>query len=78
MPQDSSSKREQHEQVDEGVEPSPGGSQPRTAFDEVLHEVEEAGTRVGENGERREKDGESADAMTPNKEAQENDERGGA
>lgn len=78
MQQGSSSKHEQQpEHIEDGAEPSPDEEPPRTALSEILQEVEEAGTRVENNGARRGKDGESGDAMTPNEEAQENDERGG-
>ncbi|MEH0424337.1 hypothetical protein [Streptomyces sp. B21-083] len=39
---------------------------PETAAVEVLREVEDAGTRVVDRGERRGKDREAADALTPN------------
>ncbi|MFE6400997.1 hypothetical protein [Streptomyces alboflavus] len=44
---------------------------PATAADEVLHEAEDAETSVVDNGERRGKDGEAADALSPNEDAQE-------
>jgi hypothetical protein len=43
---------------------------PETAADEVLREVEDAETRVVDNGERRDRDGEAADALSPNQDAQ--------
>ncbi|RII20574.1 hypothetical protein DSC45_05045 [Streptomyces sp. YIM 130001] len=44
---------------------------PSTAADEILHEAEEAETRVLDGGERPGKDGEAADALTPDERAQE-------
>ena len=43
---------------------------PATAADEVLHEAAEAETSVVDDGERRGKDREAADALTPNEDAQ--------
>ncbi|MFI8868874.1 hypothetical protein ACIGNW_18390 [Streptomyces sp. NPDC053707] len=70
MQQNSSSNRAQ--------EPEHVEEHPRTALGEVLHEVEEAGNRVVDDGARCGEDGESGDAMTPNEEEQEHDEQGGA
>jgi hypothetical protein len=42
---------------------------PDTALDEVLHEAEEAQTRVTDSEKRRR--GEAGDAITPNEQAQE-------
>ncbi|MFH9468936.1 hypothetical protein ACH4LT_16885 [Streptomyces clavifer] len=79
MQQNPSSKRErQSENIKADAEPSRDEAHPRTAFGEFLHEVEEAGTRVDGAGARRGEDGESGGAMTPNEEAQEHDEPGGA
>ncbi|MFF5159418.1 hypothetical protein ACFY3N_24920 [Streptomyces sp. NPDC000348] len=44
---------------------------PRTAAEEVLHEVEEAGRRTEHSAGRRHHRGEAAEAVTPNTEAQE-------
>ncbi|MFE6401023.1 hypothetical protein [Streptomyces alboflavus] len=44
---------------------------PRTAADEVLHEVEDAETRVTRRDRERDQDSEAGDALTPNEEAQE-------
>jgi hypothetical protein len=44
---------------------------PDTALDEVLHEAEEAETRVTDPGKRRRRRGEAGDAITPNERAQE-------
>ncbi|MDX3524758.1 hypothetical protein [Streptomyces scabiei] len=44
---------------------------PDTALDEVLHEAEEAATRVTEPEERRRRRGEAGDAITPAEQAQE-------
>ncbi|MFG2322772.1 hypothetical protein [Streptomyces sp. NPDC048568] len=41
-----------------------------TAADEILHEVEEAETSVVDDGPRRGRDGEAADALSPNEDAQ--------
>ncbi|WEH38340.1 hypothetical protein [Streptomyces sp. AM 2-1-1] len=46
---------------------------PRTASGEILLEAEEAETRVT-GGERSGRDGEAADALTPNEDAQEDSE----
>ncbi|MEU6990964.1 hypothetical protein ABZ953_09960 [Streptomyces sp. NPDC046465] len=52
-------------------QPAQDEEHPATAADEVLHEAEEAETSVVDDGERRGKDGEAADALTPNEDAQE-------
>ncbi|MEU0303108.1 hypothetical protein ABZ252_27185 [Streptomyces sp. NPDC006175] len=79
MPQGSPSKRDpQPEHPREDSESSSRDQRPGTALGEVLHEVEEAGTRVGDDDERRRKDGESGDAMTPNEKEQEHSEPDGA
>ncbi|MFD5036094.1 hypothetical protein ACFWMX_31540 [Streptomyces sp. NPDC058378] len=79
MQQNSSSNRAQEpEHVEADADPSLDEEHPRTALGEVLHEVEEAGNRVVDDGARRGEDGESGDAMTPNEEEQEHDEQGGA
>jgi len=44
---------------------------PATAAEEVLHEAREAETNVLDDGDRRAKDGEAADALTPDEDAQE-------
>ncbi|MFD5805765.1 hypothetical protein [Streptomyces sp. NPDC127020] len=44
---------------------------PATAADEILREAEDAETAVVDDAQRREKDGEAADALSPNEEAQE-------
>ncbi|MFE7760794.1 hypothetical protein [Streptomyces sp. NPDC057438] len=44
---------------------------PDTALDEVLHEAEEAASRVTESEERRRRRGEAGDAVTPDRRAQE-------
>jgi hypothetical protein len=44
---------------------------PQTAVQEVLREVEDAETRVEETEERRRRRGEAAEAITPNRRAQE-------
>lgn len=44
---------------------------PATAADELVHEAEDAETSVLDDGERRGKDGEAADALSPNEDAQE-------
>ncbi|GGV39090.1 hypothetical protein GCM10010293_43520 [Streptomyces griseoflavus] len=44
---------------------------PRTAAEEVLHEVEEAGRRTRDSGAARGEPGEAGDAVTPSTEAQE-------
>ncbi|MFC9056450.1 hypothetical protein ACFTXB_00155 [Streptomyces sp. NPDC057074] len=51
---------------------------PATAADEVLQEAEDAETNVVDDGERRGTDGEAADALSPNEEAQEGGRRRGA
>lgn len=57
--------------------PSHDEEHPETAADEVLHEAEEAETRIGDN-ERRGQDREAADALTPNEDAQEDVQKPGA
>ena len=52
-------------------QPTQHDETPATAADEVMHEAEEAETSVVDDGERRGKDGEAADALTPNEDAQE-------
>lgn len=76
MQQGSSSNMNSSLNIEDGTESSPDEELPRTALSEILQEVKGAGTRVENNGARRGKDGESGDAMIPNEEAQENDERG--
>lgn len=49
--------------------------QPRTAAGEVVHAVEEAETTTVDDGERRGKDREAADALTPNENAQDDVQR---
>ncbi|MEV5427825.1 hypothetical protein [Streptomyces sp. NPDC052701] len=44
---------------------------PRTAAEEVLHEVEETGKRVRDSDEQRSRRGEAGEAITPNRQAQE-------
>ena len=44
---------------------------PDTALDEVLHEAEQAETRVTDSEKRRRHRGEAGDAITPNEPAQE-------
>ncbi|UUU28888.1 hypothetical protein JIX56_02660 [Streptomyces sp. CA-210063] len=44
---------------------------PDTALDEVLHEAEQAETRVTDSEKRRRDRGEAGDAITPNEQAQE-------
>jgi hypothetical protein len=61
-------RKHQHQQDEE---------HPETAADEVLREVEDAETRVVDRGERRGKDSEAADALTPNEDAQQDVERHG-
>ncbi|GAA3113881.1 hypothetical protein ACFQ0X_42430 [Streptomyces rectiviolaceus] len=51
--------------------PSHGEEHAETAADEVFHEVEDAEIRLVDGGERPRKDGEAADALTPNEDAQE-------
>jgi hypothetical protein len=46
-------------------------AQPETAREQVLREVEDAETRVEETEERRRHRGEAAEAITPNRRAQE-------
>ncbi|MFE7843344.1 hypothetical protein ACFU53_47035 [Streptomyces sp. NPDC057474] len=48
---------------------------PDTALDEVLHEAEEAETRVTDSEKRRRRRGEAGDAITPNEQAQEESHR---
>ncbi|MFH9613517.1 hypothetical protein ACH4MM_07135 [Streptomyces pratensis] len=79
MQRDSSSKHDrQSEHIEADAERQRDEARPRTALGEVLHEVEEAGTRVDDDGAGRGEDSESGDAMTPNAKAQEHDEQGGA
>ncbi|WP_371525354.1 hypothetical protein OG302_03730 [Streptomyces sp. NBC_01283] len=52
-------------------QPSHDEEHPQTAADEILHEVEDAEARVGDDGRRRKHEGEAADALTPNEGAQE-------
>ncbi|MGW7081312.1 hypothetical protein [Streptomyces sp. NPDC054866] len=59
-------------------QPSHDEEHPETAAGEVLHEVEEAETHVGDDGDRRDQDGEAADALTPNEDAQEDVQQRGA
>ncbi|MGW6271217.1 hypothetical protein [Streptomyces sp. NPDC055060] len=54
------------------------GKTPDTAAEEVLHEAEDAETAVLDDGERRGKDGEAADALSPDEDAQEDVQRPGA
>ncbi|MFF7604250.1 hypothetical protein [Streptomyces parvulus] len=51
--------------------PAQGRRRPATAADELLHEAEDAETSVVDDGEQRGKDSESADALSPNRNAQE-------
>lgn len=51
--------------------PAQDEEHPATAAGEVLHEVEEAETSTVDDGKRRGKDSEAADAMSPNEDAQE-------
>lgn len=44
---------------------------PDTALDEVLHEAEQAETRVTDSEKRRRRRGEAGEAITPNEQAQE-------
>ncbi|MFI6932135.1 hypothetical protein [Streptomyces sp. NPDC050287] len=44
---------------------------PETALDEVLREMEDAGTRTRDSDEQRRRRGEAAEAITPNTRAQE-------
>ncbi|MET7655856.1 MULTISPECIES: hypothetical protein [unclassified Streptomyces] len=49
-----------------------GQDRPRTALEEVLREIEDAETRVDDpEGERHQRRGEAADALTTNRRAQE-------
>ncbi|MFJ2399297.1 hypothetical protein ACIOTI_42115 [Streptomyces sp. NPDC087843] len=48
---------------------------PATAAGEAFHEVEDAETHLLNRRERRRKDGEAADALTPNEGAQEDADR---
>ncbi|MFC8124820.1 hypothetical protein [Streptomyces sp. NPDC057302] len=59
-------------------QPAQAEEHPATAADEVLHEAEDAETGVVDDGERRGKDGEAADALSPNEDAQEDVHRRGA
>jgi hypothetical protein len=45
--------------------------EPRTAAEEVLHEVEESQQRVRDSDEQRSHRGEAGEAITPNEQAQE-------
>ncbi|MER7800239.1 hypothetical protein ABTX71_07930 [Streptomyces parvulus] len=56
-------------------QPEQKHGRPATAADEVLHEAEDAETSVLDDGERRGKDREAADALSPNEDAQEADRR---
>ncbi|MGW3862223.1 hypothetical protein ACWEDZ_12100 [Streptomyces sp. NPDC005047] len=56
-------------------QPEQEHGRPTTAADEVLHEAEDAETSVLDDGERRGKDREAADALSPNEDAQEADRR---
>lgn len=47
------------------------GDRPGTALEEVLHEVEEAETRVTDSDRQRRRRGEAGEAITPNERAQE-------
>ncbi|MFE9138872.1 hypothetical protein [Streptomyces sp. NPDC007355] len=67
-----------HRQQDRRNQHAPDEQHPRTAADEVLHEVEEAETRVLDNGEERGRDGEAADALSPSEDAQADAARRGA
>ncbi|WP_405652240.1 hypothetical protein [Streptomyces sp. RK9] len=58
-------------------QPAQDEKHPATAADEILREAEEAETSVVDDGERRGKDSEAADALSPNKEAQEDARRHG-
>ncbi|MEV7083609.1 hypothetical protein AB0N88_34510 [Streptomyces sp. NPDC093516] len=49
----------------------PSGTQPETALEEALHEIEDAETRTQDSAEQRPHRGEAADATTPNAGAQE-------
>ncbi|MCX4237009.1 hypothetical protein ACH4Y0_31815 [Streptomyces sp. NPDC020707] len=51
------------------------GKHPDTAAGEVLHAAEEAETNVVDDGERRGKDREGADALSPNEGAQDDVQR---
>ena len=51
--------------------PAQDEQHPATAADEVLHQAEDAETSVVDDGEQRGKDGEAADALSPNEGAQE-------
>ncbi|MFD7436000.1 hypothetical protein [Streptomyces sp. NPDC059861] len=61
--------KERHDK--ERPETAADEERPGTALGEVLHEAEEAETRVVDDGERRGSDGEAADALTPNANSQE-------
>ncbi|MFB8247116.1 hypothetical protein ACFY3O_04015 [Streptomyces sp. NPDC001046] len=50
------------------------GEQPGTAFDEVMSEIEDAGTRTRDTEEERRHRGEAGEAVTPNARAQEESE----
>jgi hypothetical protein len=47
------------------------GDKPDTSLEEVLHEIEEAGTHPTDSDRRRGRRGEAGDAITPNQRAQE-------
>jgi hypothetical protein len=47
------------------------GDRPETALEEVLHEAEEAETRVTDSARQRRHRGEAGEAITPNERAQE-------
>ncbi|MGW2382296.1 hypothetical protein [Streptomyces sp. NPDC001658] len=47
---------------------------PRTAFEEVVRETEDAATRTRESAEQRRHRGEASEAITPNTRAQEESE----
>ncbi|MFI5856214.1 hypothetical protein [Streptomyces parvulus] len=51
--------------------PAQDRRRPATAADELLHEAEDAETSVVDDGELRGKDSEPADALSPNRNAQE-------
>lgn len=57
---------------DNDKRPDTGQDRPRTALEEVLREIEEAETRADDpEGERHQRKGEAADALTTNRRAQE-------
>ncbi|MEV7142817.1 hypothetical protein [Streptomyces tauricus] len=59
-----------HDKHDGHDEHKKHADHPRTAAGEVLRAAEEAETNVVDDGERRGKDREAADALTPNDDAQ--------